>query len=214
MIEQRHQGPPALVHVIDDDPDIRWALDLLLKASDFDVQSWSSGRTFLNEADLSNQDRPTCILTDVKMPDLDGLALLSSMRTLGVTLPVIVMTGEADVPTAVQAMKMGAFDFIEKPFESSRLIELIDNALKSDMMPALAQRKDVEESIASASALTSRERDVLQLAIQGKPNKIIAYELNLSQRTVELYRSRALRRLSVRSIAEAARVLTLAGLGQ
>lgn len=211
MIGRQLTEPRPLVIVIDDNTEILWALSLLLESSCFEVQSWSSGHSFLIGADLSQRERPTCILTDVKMPDMDGLKLLNVLKANGNTFPVIVMTGEADIPTAVHSMKAGAFDFIEKPFESAHLIALIRSALVNGQFRDADTRPEVEEAQARLATLKPRELAVLRLAIQGKPNKAIAFELNLSQRTVELYRARALKRLSIRSMAEAASLATLAG---
>mgnify|MGYP002883915653 FL=1 len=197
------------IYVVDDDEAIRRSLSFLLKTSGFAVQLFEGGLPFLKEA---GHLAPGCVLLDVRMPDMDGLEVQRELRGRGVMLPVIIMTGHGDVDMAVQAMKAGASDFIEKPFEKAALLACI----------AAAQRQSVAERGLSARAmeaqarlnvLTDRERDVLNGLVDGLPNKTIAYDLGISPRTVEIHRANLMQKLEVRSLAEALRIAFHAGQG-
>ena len=197
------------IYVVDDDEAIRRSLSFLLKTSGFAVQLFEGGMPFLKEA---GHLAPGCVLLDVRMPDMDGLEVQRALRGRGVMLPVIIMTGHGDVDMAVQAMKAGASDFIEKPFEKAALLACI----------AAAQRQSVAERGLSARAmeaqarlnvLTDRERDVLNGLVDGLPNKTIAYDLGISPRTVEIHRANLMQKLEVRSLAEALRIAFHAGQG-
>ncbi|EAT09684.1 MULTISPECIES: response regulator FixJ [Sphingomonadaceae] len=197
------------IYVVDDDEAIRRSLSFLLKTSGFAVQLFEGGLPFLKEA---GHLAPGCVLLDVRMPDMDGLEVQRALRGRGVMLPVIIMTGHGDVDMAVQAMKAGASDFIEKPFEKAALLACI----------AAAQRQSVAERGLSARAmeaqarlnvLTDRERDVLNGLVDGLPNKTIAYDLGISPRTVEIHRANLMQKLEVRSLAEALRIAFHAGQG-
>ncbi|MCC4234307.1 response regulator [Sphingobium soli] len=197
------------IYVVDDDEAIRRSLSFLLKTSGFAVQLFEGGMPFLKEA---GHLAPGCVLLDVRMPDMDGLEVQRELRGRGVMLPVIIMTGHGDVDMAVQAMKAGASDFIEKPFEKAALLACI----------AAAQRQSVAERGLSARAmeaqarlnvLTDRERDVLNGLVDGLPNKTIAYDLGISPRTVEIHRANLMQKLEVRSLAEALRIAFHAGQG-
>ena len=197
------------IYVVDDDEAIRRSLSFLLKTSGFAVQLFEGGLPFLKDA---GHLAPGCVLLDVRMPDMDGLEVQRALRGRGVMLPVIIMTGHGDVDMAVQAMKAGASDFIEKPFEKAALLACI----------AAAQRQSVAERGLSARAmeaqarlnvLTDRERDVLNGLVDGLPNKTIAYDLGISPRTVEIHRANLMQKLEVRSLAEALRIAFHAGQG-
>jgi len=197
------------IYVVDDDEAIRRSLSFLLKTSGFAVQLFEGGLPFLKEA---GHLAPGCVLLDVRMPDMDGLEVQRALRGRGVMLPVIIMTGHGDVDMAVQAMKAGASDFIEQPFEKAALLACI----------AAAQRQSVAERGLSARAmeaqarlnvLTDRERDVLNGLVDGLPNKTIAYDLGISPRTVEIHRANLMQKLEVRSLAEALRIAFHAGQG-
>ena len=197
------------IYVVDDDEAIRRSLSFLLKTSGFAVQLFEGGLPFLKEA---GHLAPGCVLLDVRMPDMDGLEVQRALRGRGVMLPVLIMTGHGDVVMAVQAMKAGASDFIEKPFEKAALLACI----------AAAQRQSVAERGLSARAmeaqarlnvLTDRERDVLNGLVDGLPNKTIAYDLGISPRTVEIHRANLMQKLEVRSLAEALRIAFHAGQG-
>jgi two-component system response regulator FixJ len=194
---------PALVHIIDDDDAVRDSLALLLGTADLEVQTYASAVTFLAAAP---QHASGCILTDVRMPDMDGLTLLRRLGEAGIRLPVIVMTGHGDVPIAVEALKAGAVDFLEKPFDDERLIAAIRNAL--DISRAvLSQAAANADTIARMGSLTPRERQVLDLLVAGKPNKVIAFDLGASPRTVEVHRARVMEKMGVRSLAELVRIV-------
>jgi len=148
---------------------------------------------------------PGCILLDIRMPGMDGLEVQEALRSKGVTLPVIIMTGHGDVSLAVQAMKAGAVDFIEKPFEKAVLISAIDQAL-DQLKRSAASRERSDEALVRLQALTPREREVLDGLAKGLPNKTIAYDLGISPRTVEIHRANLMSKLGARSLSEALRL--------
>jgi two-component system response regulator FixJ len=148
---------------------------------------------------------PGCILLDIRMPGMDGLEAQEALRSRGVTLPVIIMTGHGDVSLAVQAMKAGAVDFIEKPFEKAVLLSAIDQALDR-LKRSAASREQTDEALVRLQALTPREREVLDGLAKGLPNKTIAYDLGISPRTVEIHRANLMSKLGARSLSEALRL--------
>lgn len=200
----------ALVHLIDDDEAIRRSAGFMLKTSGFRVQSYDSGVEFLKHV---RSIEPGCILLDIRMPGMDGLEVQRSLRDTGVLLPVIVMTGHGDVSVAVQAMKAGAVDFIEKPFEKAVLLSALEIGQSRLEKRAGASRR-AEEARDQLNVLTSRELDVLKGLTGGMPNKTIAYDLGISPRTVEIHRANLMEKLGARSLSEALRVAFAAGLGQ
>ncbi len=197
-----------LIHLIDDDDAVRRSASFLLKTSGFAVETWSSGVDFLR---ASKQVSAGCILLDVRMPEMDGLEVQRELNARGVAMPVIVLTGHGDIATAVQAMKEGAVDFLEKPFERDALLRAIDAAFtRLDQAGTLAMaERDARVRIA---ALTPREQDVLRGLVRGHPNKTIAYDLGISPRTVEVHRANLMSKLEVRSLSEALRLAFGAGL--
>ena len=197
---------PALVHVIDDDDAVRDSLALLLDSADLAVRTYDSALTFLAVAPSLTAG---CILTDVRMPDLDGLALQRRLNEAGVRLPVIVMTGHGDVPVAVAALKAGAADFLEKPFDDERLISAVRAALAASHQ-AQQQAALTADITARIASLTPREREVLDLLVAGNPNKTIAYDLGASPRTVEVHRARVMEKMNARSLAELVRMVIAA----
>jgi two-component system response regulator FixJ len=198
----------AVVHVIDDDESVRHALAFLLATSGMAVRVHESGSAFLETvAGLQGG----CVLTDIRMPGIDGLALQRRLIELGVTLPVIVMTGHADVPLAVEAMKAGAVDFIEKPFDDEVLLTAIRSAL--DRYDATGRREaEAAQIAAKLNALSVRERQVLDGLIAGRPNKTIAYDLDISPRTVEIHRANVMTKMGAASLSELVRIALTAGL--
>lgn len=191
-----------LIHLVDDDEAIRRSAGFMLKTSGFRVHTYENGAELLKAAhDLE----PGCILLDIRMPGLDGLEVQRTLRDKGVTLPVIIMTGHGDVSLAVQAMKAGAVDFIEKPFEKAVLIGAIENGLER-LERITGNRQRADEATARLNALTPRERDVLDGLAKGLPNKTIAYDLGISPRTVEIHRANLMTKLCVRSLSEALRL--------
>jgi two-component system response regulator FixJ len=191
-----------LVHVVDDDEAVRDSLSLLLEAAGLSVRTYDSATAFLKA--LPNL-AAGCVLTDVRMPELDGLELQRRLTELGIRLPVIVMTGHGDVPIAVEALKAGAADFLEKPFDDAQLLAAVSGAL------ATSQRRREEEAATAGIAkrlasLTPREREVLDKLVAGQPNKTIAYDLGSSPRTVEVHRARVMEKMGVRSLPELVRM--------
>lgn len=193
---------PRLVHLVDDDDAIRRSAGFMLKTSGYRVRTFESGNDLLKN--LSSLD-PGCILLDIRMPGMDGLEVQQALKDRGVTLPVVIMTGHGDVTLAVQAMKAGAVDFIEKPFEKAVLLGAIEQAFERlDRSKAAKQR--ASEAQVRLQALTPREREVLDGLAQGLPNKTIAYDLGISPRTVEIHRANLMTKLEVKSLSEALRI--------
>jgi two-component system response regulator FixJ len=178
------RSDPALVHVIDDDEPARQSLAFLLGTAGVEVRTYDSAVAFLNEA---TGVKTGCVITDVRMPEVSGIDLLHRLKELRVDVPVIVITGHGDVPLAVEAMKIGAFDFLEKPFDDEMLLASVRSALDRQDRDSQrhAERAEIEGRLA---ALSKRERDVLEGLVAGKANKQIAFDLGISPRTVEIYR--------------------------
>jgi two-component system, LuxR family, response regulator FixJ len=196
------------VYVIDDDPAMRDSLDFLLGSGGFSVRVFDSAQVFLDE--LAKLE-PGCVVTDVRMPGIDGMELLRRMRSGARKLPVIVMTGHGDVPLAVEAMKLGALDFLEKPFEDDRLIGMIETALseQQDGSKSEAASADMAARVAS---LTQRERQVMQGLVTGQSNKTIAREYDISPRTVEVYRANVMTKMQAGNLSELVRFAIRAGI--
>lgn len=191
-----------LVHLVDDDEAIRRSVGFMLKTSGSNVRTYTSGLELMKAAgDLETG----CILLDIRMPGMDGLEVQKALREKGVTLPVIIMTGHGDVSLAVQAMKAGAVDFIEKPFEKAVLLSAIDHAIDR-LKRSTANQDRADEALVRLQALTPREREVLDGLAKGLPNKTIAYDLGISPRTVEIHRANVMSKLGVRSLSEALRI--------
>jgi two-component system response regulator FixJ len=201
----------AVIHVIDDDDAVRQSLAFLLSTVGYQVREHSSARAFV-EAGLPAVDPAAgCIITDVRMPDMTGIDLLQHLKDKGSAVPVVVITGHGDVPLAVTAMKLGAADFLEKPFDDVAIIDVVKSALarreKTHQHDAL--RGEVAERIA---ALSQRERQVLELLVAGQANKMIAYDLGISPRTVEVYRANVMTKMKAQSLSELVRMALLAGI--
>ena len=192
----------AVVHVVDDDEAVRDSLSVLLESAGYAVKTYELGARFV--ASLPAQVTG-CVLTDVRMPEMDGLALQKRLTELRFRLPVIVMTGHGDVPIAVGALKAGAADFLEKPFDDVQLLSAVSNAIA-----ASERTHDEAAAVAAISkrmdALTPREREVLALLVAGLPNKTIAYDLGSSPRTVEVHRARIMEKMNARSLPELVRM--------
>jgi two-component system response regulator FixJ len=199
----------ATIHIVDDDAPVRRSLERLLDSAGFASISYVTPRAFLDAA----QSLPEgCILLDVRMPDLDGLQVQATLGELGCAMPVIVMTGQGDVQTAVRAMKAGAVDFIEKPFNDEVLLAAIRSALtRSGHSDSDREAIEAAERLAM---LSPREREVLDALMAGHQNKVIAFDLSISVRTVEVHRARMMHRLGVRQLAEAIRLAVLAKLAR
>jgi len=199
-----------VVHVIDDDEAVRESLSFLLRTAQIEVQSHASAAGFLAELPTL---RPGCIITDVRMPGLSGIDLLRRLKELKVHVPVIVITGHGDVPLAVEAMKAGAADFLEKPFDDEVLLASVRSALKlqDGQVRRDSERADIESRLA---ALSSRERDVLVGLIAGHANKVIAFDLGISPRTVEIYRANLMNKMQAASLSELVRMALIAGIAE
>ena len=195
-------GDLRLVHLVDDDEAIRRSVGFMLKTSGFHVRTYESGLELLKAA--PNLE-PGCVLLDIRMPAMDGLEVQAALRDKGVTLPVIIMTGHGDVSLAVQAMKAGAVDFIEKPFEKAVLLSAIEHGVER-LKKSAANLDRADEAAVRLQALTPREREVLDGLAKGLPNKTIAYDLGISPRTVEIHRANVMSKLGVRSLSEALRI--------
>lgn len=191
-----------LVHLVDDDEAIRRSVGFMLKTSGFHVRSYESGVALLKA--MPNLETG-CVLLDIRMPGMDGLEVQEALKEKGVTLPVIIMTGHGDVTLAVQAMKAGAIDFIEKPFEKAVLLGAIEQGVDR-LKHSAASRDRADQAAVKLQVLTPREREVLEGLAQGLPNKTIAYDLGISPRTVEIHRANLMTKLGVKSLSEALRI--------
>ena len=200
-----------VVHVIDDDEAVRQALAMLLRSAGVPFETYTSGLAFLDALPLLRGTAVRCVLMDVRMPGLDGLEVLRRLQDRGFWWPVVVMTAHGDVSTAVRAMRAGAVDFIEKPFDDRVLLAAIEATLEASRASGAA---GVDDATARIAALSPREREVLDLLTAGKPNKHIARDLGLSPRTVEVHRARLMERLGVGSLAEAVRLAMQAEFGR
>ncbi|HEV2677345.1 MAG TPA: response regulator FixJ [Aliidongia sp.] len=198
----------AVVHLIDDDEGVRQAVAFLLSSAGLAVRVHESAVAFL---DALPSLQPGCIVSDVRMPGMDGLELQRRLKTLGVTLPMIIMTGHADVSLAVEAMKAGAVDFIEKPFDDDLILSAIRAAL--DLYDKTGYREtEIAQTQAKLKSLSTREREVLDGLLAGHPNKTIAYDLGLSARTVEVHRASLMTKMGATSLSELVRMSLIAGL--
>jgi two-component system response regulator FixJ len=187
------------VNIVDDDPALLDSIKVLVESDGFNVVTFGSARAFLAS---EGHKAEACLVADIRMPEMSGLELQEELNTRGSKLPVIIMTGHGDVPLAVRAMKAGAIDFLEKPFEQNALLDSIHRALTKPEVD-VASRQILERM----HTLTERERQVLDLLILGKANKVIAYELSISPRTVEIHRARVMDKMAARSLAELVRMV-------
>jgi len=199
-----------LIHIVDDEEAIRRSASFMLKTSGFAVETWPSGAAFLKEV---RHAAFGCILLDVRMPEIDGLEVQAQLAERGVTMPVIILTGHGDVSIAVRAMKNGAIDFLEKPFEKAALLAAIEAAFQRVEAAESADTRASEAQVV-LGALTAREREVLDGLAKGLPNKTIAYDLGISPRTVEVHRANLMSKLDVRSLSDALRIAFAAGMGR
>ncbi len=198
-----------VVHVIDDDEAARDSLSFLIDCAGIRVRAYESALAFLETVPTMEHG---CIVTDVRMPEMSGVELIGRLKALGVGEPVIVITGHADVPMAIQAMKQGVSDFIEKPFSDDVILDAIRAALAqaSDRQERDARREEVRGRLDS---LSQREREVLDGLVEGKANKVIAFDLGISARTVEVYRANVMTKMQARSLSELVRMASLVGNG-
>lgn len=198
-----------LVHIVEDDESMRRSTSFALKTSGYTVTTWATGTAFLKGVKHAEHG---CILLDIRMPEIDGLQVQQILAERGVAMPIVIMTGHGDIGIAVRAMKAGAVDFLEKPFEKAALLAAVESAFdriaRADDVLARAEEADVILGV-----LTPRERDVLEGLAQGLPNKTIAFDLGISPRTVEVHRANVMAKLEVRSLSDALRIAFAAGMG-
>jgi two-component system, LuxR family, response regulator FixJ len=199
--------PHNLVHIIDDDTDIRHSLFLALTSAGFAVRTFSSATEFLESLHHLGSG---CIVSDIRMPGVDGLSLLRQLKIARVAVPVIIMTGHADIPLAVQVMKEGAYEFVEKPFDPDALMSTI--RLAFDHQSKVGNREvEVDLVRNKVELLTTREREVLVSLVGGRANKAIAYHLQISARTVEVHRVNVMNKMGARSLPELVRMAITGG---
>lgn len=198
-----------LVHVVDDEDSIRRSLDFLLRSAGFRVERWEDGVSFLKGAPSAE---PACVLLDVRMPGMDGLEVQAVMAERGYNMPVIVLTGHGDIATAVRAMRGGAVDFLEKPFNRERLLAALEVGF-AQLGDREGARKREDWAKTEVARLTEREKEVLEGLACGYPNKTIAYDLGISSRTVEVYRANVMTKFEVTNFADALRIAFAAGMG-
>lgn len=210
MSDSRMSVDGAIVHVVDDDEAIRQSIGFMLRKAGYAVQTYPSGTAFLKEV---TRETSGCVLLDVRMPDIDGLEVQARLSQQGIALPVIMLTGHGDVTLAVRAIKAGATDFLEKPFERLALIEAIDLALDRNARTG-RQRIMSADAIVQLAALTAREREVLDGMVLGRPNKLIAFDLGIATRTVEVHRASLMDKLHARSLSDVLRIAFAAGLDE
>jgi two-component system response regulator FixJ len=194
------------IYVVDDDADFRDSIHMLLEAAGFTVQSYASATQFLADHVLKGG----CLIADIRMPDMDGLELQKEIIKRGIELPVIIITGHGDVPQAVQAMKAGAIDFIEKPFNPEHVLSSVRRALKAGQQ-SRGQTAEFETARDKLALLTPRERSALICLINGMSNKIAAHELGISPRTIEIHRARIMNKMKAKSLSDLVRDAVRAG---
>ena len=196
------------VYVIDDDEAMRDSLNFLLASTGFDVVLFESAQSFLDALpDLAFG----CVLSDVRMPGIDGIELLKRMKAGNSPLPIVIMTGHGDIPLAVEAMKLGAVDFLEKPFDDDRLVAMIETAIRR-AEPAAKSEALTQDIVARVATLSPRERQVMDGLIAGLSNKLIARDYDISPRTIEVYRANVMTKMQANSLSELVRLAMRAGL--
>lgn len=199
------RGPT--VFVVDDDAGVLDALRILLRSVGLRAEAYLSADDFLENFD---RDAPGCLVLDVRMPGMSGMELQEKLAEMGSSTPIIFVTAHGDVPMAVEAVKAGAIDFIQKPFRDQELLDKIQHAIELDAN-SRAERESKEEIAARIATLTPREREVMDLVVAGKLNKLIARELGISQRTVEIHRARVMQKMQVSSVSQLVQVVIRAG---
>jgi two-component system, LuxR family, response regulator FixJ len=194
---------PPTVFVVDDDSGVRSSIRILLKSVGINTTVFASAKEFLAAYDPR---QPGCLVLDIRMPGMSGMELQLELNRLGAVIPVVFITGHGDVPMAVEAMQQGAFDFLQKPFRDQDLIHRIQKALERDATHRVALQQTAAIK-ACLESLTPREREVLELLADGKQNKVMAGELGLSQRTVEIHRANVMEKMQAKSVAQLVRML-------
>jgi len=195
--------PVPTVFIVDDDQGVRSSIRILMKSVGLPAAPFASAQEFLTSYRPSD---PGCLVLDIRMPGMSGLALQEELNLRGATIPVIFITGHGDIPMAVEAMRHGAFDFIQKPFRDQELIDRVQRAFARDRetRSALKEHGKIRQRLA---ALTPREREVLDLLVKGQSNKVMAHALGLSQRTVEIHRAHVMEKMDAKSIAHLVRMI-------
>jgi len=201
-------GPEPLVFVIDDDDSVRRSVSRLLRSFQFTVETFASAEGFLERGRC---DGIGCIVLDVRLPGLDGMALQNILNDAGWAMPIIFITGHGDIPMGVEAMKRGAADFLPKPFDDEEFIEAVRRAIEKDKK-AKTHYAEVHDILARIELLTPREHEILRHVMSGMLNKQIAYKLNISEKTVKVHRSRIMEKLNAGSVAELTRIALKAGI--
>jgi len=200
--------PDTIIYVIDDDDAVRQSLEFLLKTAGITVHGFESAKAFL---EVMPQIRSGCVITDVRMPDITGIDLLRRVKEVNPDLPVIVITGHGDISLAVEAMKIGAVDFLEKPFDDDTLLAAVRTALNQDA-DAGKRKAALADIRAKLDALSNRERQVLEGLVAGNANKTIAFDLGISPRTVEIYRANLMTKMAANSLSDLVRMAMVAGI--
>jgi two-component system, LuxR family, response regulator FixJ len=200
--------PEPMIYVIDDDDAVRQSIEFSMKTVGISVRGFDSGKAFF---DALPEIEHGCVVTDVRMPEITGIDVLRKVNEEKPDLPVIVITGHGDVPLAVEAMKLGAADFLEKPFDDDLLIESVRAALSRDADTA-KRKAELAEINDKLNALSKREREVLEGLVAGKPNKTIAFDLGISPRTVEIYRANLMTKMTANSLSDLVRMAMVAGI--
>jgi two-component system response regulator FixJ len=190
-----------VVYIVDDDPDIRKSLFILLKSVSIEARSYASCDQFLEEIP-ENLSHPSCLLLDVRMPGMSGMALLERLRDHDISLPIIMLTGHGDIEMAVRAMKLGAADFLTKPFSGQALLDRVQEVLRRGQQQVASISVSVEEAQARWDALTPREKEIFDRICSGSSNKVIAADFGISIRTVESHRARIMEKMKVRTLVE------------
>lgn len=199
--------PKPTVFIVDDDLGVLDSLEFLMRSVDLRAEIYKSAREFL---DAFDPQRPGCLVLDVRMPEMSGLELQERLGSMGSVLPIIFITAHGDIPMAVQAVKAGAVDFVQKPFRDQDLIDKVQTALKHDA-ELRRQLADRAEIIARIESLTPREREVMDLVVAGRPNKAIAHALEISQRTVEIHRARVMEKMRAKSVPHLVQMVIQSG---
>ena len=200
--------PQFTVHVVDDDASVRSALSRLFRSAGHATRTYDTARAYLEE---SSPEEPGCVVLDIKMPGMDGLTLQERMSERGLNAPIVFISGHADVASSVRAMKHGAVDFLEKPFHDQDLLGAVDHAIELD--GALRKQQDARaQTMRALERLTSREYEVMTYVIAGRLNKVIARELEVTEKTVKVHRGRVMKKMGARSLAELVRMAERAGI--
>ncbi len=202
-----HSASP-IIFVVDDDPSVRIALGRLVKSVGFSVQTFADARSFF---DCTPCDAPCCLILDVRMPQMSGLEIQEAMRLKGLYMPIIFITGHGTVSMSVRAMKAGAMDFLEKPFEEQQLLDAIQAAVEKDRQ-LKQNRFEILQIQKNAASLTPREYDVFKLVVSGRLNKQIAYKLGVSEKTIKVHRGRVMNKMQAKSLASLVRMAEKIGI--